>query len=114
MNAALLHYSELGNVTDTSRRASYDYEVKIDNRLWRVEVKGTTGDPEEVILTPREVEHASEYPRVALFVLSNITVTRDEHGEITASGGKASIFHPWSIDRDRLTPLGYKYRLPGH
>jgi hypothetical protein len=95
MNAALLHYGALGKVTDTSRTESYDYVVQLDGDSWHVEVKGTTGDPKEVLLTPREVEHAAEYPRVALFVLSNIRVTCDERGEITASGGKT-----------------YKYRLP--
>jgi hypothetical protein len=112
MNEALLYYGELGEVTDKSRTESFDYVVEIDGEAWHIEVKGTTGDPQEVLLTPREVEHADEYPRVALFVLSNITVTRDEHGEITASGGKPSIFHPWSLDRTRLSPIGYKYRLP--
>ncbi|WP_426504276.1 protein NO VEIN domain-containing protein [Dactylosporangium sp. McL0621] len=112
MNAALLYYGKIGKVTDTSRTESYDYVIEINGELWHVEVKGTTGDPEDVLLTPREVEHANKYPRVSLFVLSNITVTRDEHDELTASGGKMSVFHPWSLDPSRLSPLGYKYRLP--
>jgi len=45
-------------------------------------------------------------------VLSNITVTHNEHGEITVTGGNASIHHPWSLDPTRLAPIGYKYRLP--
>jgi hypothetical protein len=112
MNAAFLHYCALGKIIDTSRTESYDYVVEIDGDSWHVEVKGTTGDPQEVLLTPREVEHADGYPRVALFVLSNIKVTCDERGEITTSGGITSILHPWSLDRARLLPLGYKYRLP--
>jgi Domain of unknown function (DUF3883) len=111
MNAALLHYRNFGNVTDTSRHESFDYEVEIDGDLWHVEVKGTTGDPHEVLLTPREVEHADECPRVALFVLSNITVTRGAHGEIAVSGGEPVVFHPWSLDPVRLAPIGYRYRL---
>ncbi|PZG15591.1 protein NO VEIN domain-containing protein [Nonomuraea aridisoli] len=113
MNEALLHYSKLGNVTDTSRTESFDYVVEIDGVSWHVEVKGTTGDPQEILLTSNEVQHAKEYPHVALFVLSNITVSRDDHGEITTSGGKASIFHPWSLDQARLSPVGYKYQLSG-
>jgi hypothetical protein len=112
MNAALRYFADRGTVTDTSRMESYDYVVEIDGEPWHVEVKGTTGDPHEVLLTPREVEHADEYPFVALFVLSNISVTYHEHGGITASGGKASVFRPWSVERTRLSAIGYRYRLP--
>lgn len=113
MNEALLYYTRLGKVTNTSRTESYDYEVEIGGASWHVEVKGTTGDPAEILLTPSEVRHANEYPRVALFVLSNITVTRDSSGEIITSGGRASIFHPWLLDRAQLSPVGYRYRLAG-
>ena len=68
MNEALLHYSKLGKVTDTSRTESFDYVVDIDGATWHVEVKGTTGDPQEILLTPNEVHHAKDYPHVALFV----------------------------------------------
>jgi len=37
---------------------------------------------------------------------------RDATGEVSASGGKGWIFHAWSLDLERLRPLGYKYRLP--
>ncbi|MGA4993843.1 protein NO VEIN domain-containing protein [Nonomuraea bangladeshensis] len=111
MNEALLYYSRLGTVTDTSRTESFDYVVEIDGISWHIEVKGTTGDPQEILLTPNEVQHAEEYPHVALFVLSNIIVNRSDEGEISASGGNASIFHPWPLDQARLSPIGYKYRL---
>lgn len=112
MNAALAYYAALGRVTDTSRTASYDYVVEIDSQPWHVEVKGSTGGAADVLLTPHEVTHAREYPRVALFVLSDISVSRDATGEVSASGGKRWIFHAWSLDLERLRPLGYKYRLP--
>lgn len=113
MNEALLHYSSLGKVTNTSRTESFDYVVEIEGVAWHVEVKGTTGDPQEILLTPNEVQHAMEYSHVALFVLSNITVSRDDQGEITTSGGNASVLHPWSLDQSLLSPIGYKYRLSG-
>ncbi|GAA1738400.1 protein NO VEIN domain-containing protein [Nonomuraea bangladeshensis] len=113
MNEAFIYYSKLGKVTDTSRTQSFDYAVEIDGVLWHVEVKGTTGDPEEILLTPSEVQHANDYPCVALFVVSNIAATRDKHGEIITSGGTRTIFHPWLLDRARLSPIGYRYRLHG-
>lgn len=75
-------------------------------------MKGTTGDPLDVIVTPNEVTHAVDYPRVALFVVSNIHISRDEHDEPAASGGDCWIYHPWVMDPTRPTPLGFKYRLP--
>ena len=113
MNEALIYYTRLGTVTDTSRTESFDYAVEIDGASWHVEAKVTTGDLAEILLTPRQVRHANDYPRIALFVLSNITVTRDDHAEIITNGGRASIFHPWSLDRAQLSPIGYRYRLAG-
>jgi hypothetical protein len=110
MNAALAHYRAFGRIIDTSRHESYDYEVEIDNELWHVDVKGTSGDASEVLLTENEVEHACEFPRVALFVLSNIVVVRDQV-DVTVTGGKPLIFHPWKIDTHRLIALGYRYPL---
>lgn len=111
MNAARAHYSTLGKVTDESRTERYDYRVEIDADEWHVEVKGTTGDAKQILLTPNEVEHAQTYPRVALFILSRIKVTREEDGTVVTSGGTATIRHPWAIDPSGLEPLGYMYRL---
>lgn len=111
MNDALDYYEKLGEVVDTSRNQSYDYAVNIDGQQWHVEVKGTTGAPAEVLLTPNEVTHAAEYPYTALYVLSNVVVTQDGDGEITTSGGRATVLHPWKLDPSQLTPLGFRYRL---
>ena len=51
MNAALAHYAALGEVTDMSRSESNDYVVEIGRDLWPVEVKGTTGDAQQILLT---------------------------------------------------------------
>lgn len=51
-----------------------------------MEVKGTTTDGAEVILTPKEVEHARELPDVALFIVSNVVVERSDDGTVTATG----------------------------
>ena len=112
MNAALAYYENLGDVVDTSRKQSYDYAVNIDGQLWHIEVKGTTGDPAEVLLTPNEVTHASNYPHTALYLLSNIVVAKEAGGVLRTTGGTVTVLHPWTLDRDRLTPLGYKYRIP--
>ncbi|MBU2669522.1 DUF3883 domain-containing protein [Actinoplanes bogorensis] len=112
MKRALEHYAARGDVLNTSRHASWDYEVDIGNERWHVEVKGTTGDPIDVILTPNEVMHARSYPRVALFVVSNIDVRTGADDEFVTSGGKITHLHPWTIEDTALRPIGYKYRLP--
>ena len=70
----------------TAPRATTSSAV-VASEVKHVEVKGTTTDGAEVILTPNEVRHARENPCTALFVLSNITVERAEDGAVTATGG---------------------------
>lgn len=112
MKLARTHYSRLGAVVDTASERSWDYEVDIAGDRWHVEVKGTTGDPVEVILTPNEVAHAKAYPFVALYVVSNIEVQTGPNDERITSGGTVTCFHPWTIDDGELRAVGYKYRLP--
>lgn len=112
MARARRHFAQLGTVVNTSSRRSWDYEVDINGTIWHVEVKGTTGDPVGVILTPNEVVHARAYKHVALFVVSNIDVRVGSGNKRSVVGGKVTIYQPWTIDRADLTPLGYKYRLP--
>jgi hypothetical protein len=112
MKLARTHYSRLGAVVDTASHRSWDYEVDIAGDRWHVEVKGTTGDPVEVILTPNEVAHAKAYPFVALYVVSNIEVQTGPNDERITSGGTVTCFHPWTIDDGELRAVGYKYRLP--
>jgi hypothetical protein len=86
----------------------------IGTELWHVEVKGSTRDPLDVILTPNEVAHADRRPQVALCVPSNIEIDYAEQDNVpVASGGKQWVFEPWSLDHEQLTPLGHQCSLPG-
>lgn len=107
MQLARQHYAPLGAVVDTALRQSWDYEVDIGGDCWHIEVKGTTGDPVEVILTPNEVAHAKAYPFVALYMVSNINIEAGSDDERIASGGMVTLLHPWAIDDGELRPLGY-------
>lgn len=111
MNAAREHYETLGNVRDSSQSNPYDYVVMIDGEEWRVEVKGTQTSGEGILLTPREVQHAREYVRTALFVVSDIVIETSKAGPV-ASGGSITILHPWNLDESALKPTGYEYSLP--
>ena len=112
MDSARRHFEQLGTVVETASRKSWDYEVEIDGTTWHVEVKGTTGDPVDVVLTPNEVAHAQTYEHLALYVVSNLDVQPEGTHRRSVSGGNVTIYQPWTIDQADLRPLGYKYRLP--
>jgi Domain of unknown function (DUF3883) len=112
MNMATKFYSSEWKVKDVHGAHSYDLVCRRGSEVKHVEVKGTTTDGAEVILTPNEVKHAKEHPHTALYVLSNITVERGENGTITASGGKEHCYDPWRLDDGTLIPVGFRYQLP--
>ncbi len=69
MQEAINHYEEQGwSVTDISATCSYDLFCKRNKgEELHVEVKGTTSDGQQILLTANEVEHARyRYPNVAL------------------------------------------------
>ncbi len=102
MNTAAEFYSTAWDVQDVHGTESYDLICRRGNEVKHVEVKGTTTDGEEVILTPNEVRHAQENPHTALFVVSNIKVERAEDGTVTATGGKHHCYDPWRLNDGTL------------
>lgn len=77
MQKAKTYYEEQGwKVSDVSATHSYDLLYKRDTGdELHVEVKGTTSDSSQILLTANEVRHAQNfYPQVALFVLSNTQI----------------------------------------
>jgi len=112
MNMATLFYSQEWAVEDVHGKESYDLVCRRGNEVKHVEVKGTTTDGAEVILTRKEVEHAKDYPSCALFVLNNIKVDRADDGTVTATGGVHHPYDPWNIYEGTLTPIGYSYQVP--
>jgi Domain of unknown function (DUF3883) len=112
MNMATEFYRKDWDVEDVHGTESYDLICRRSGEVKHVEVKGTTTDGAEVILTPNEVRHARENPRTALFILSNITIERDGDGTVNATGGKCYSYDPWRLDDGTLTPLGFRYQVP--
>jgi len=95
--------------TDVSSRDCCDFRAKRGDEEWVIEVKGTTGGPGTVLLTPNEVElHKNNHPRNALLVVHGITLS--ESGT-RASGGDLLEISPWDLEEGRLQAVGYEYRL---
>lgn len=77
-----------------------------------VEIKGTQGSWEKVILTRNEVDFARrKRNQMVLFVVHHISITGNPQ-KPRASGGTDRILSPWDVDAGRLDPPAYEYYLP--
>ena len=98
-------------------RRGYDLNCRHrpTGRILHIEVKGTQGPGEEVVLTRGEVRHHGAYggdcpAEHALFVLSQVEVTHTP--VITCTGGTPFLSWDWSPEPDALDPTEYTYRVP--
>jgi hypothetical protein len=93
-------------VSDTSnQKGVLDLCCSTGAKRIRVEVKGTTTNGESVMLTRREVERARS-GNCALFVLHSIKLSGNN-----ATGGTERVIDDWKIQKDRLLPVSYTYKL---
>ncbi|BBD61958.1 hypothetical protein NIES2109_47950 [Nostoc sp. HK-01] len=99
-------------VEDVSQRESYDLRCTRQQERIYVEVKGTTSEGTQILLTPNEVLHnQANYPNTALFVVSHIEV--DDSGEnVEAQGGVIKLFMPWLLTENDLKAIGYVCLVP--
>jgi hypothetical protein len=70
-------------------------------------MRGGQGDDhsgDEVILTPRE---AALKGARALFVVHSVKLVKGK-----PKGGFERVILPWKVDRKRLKPISYMYRVP--
>jgi len=76
-----------------------------------VEVKGTTGDGEEIVLTSGELDfqrnHKSE---MALFLVRGITLLQSPDG-LVATGGSPFIIQPWDVDTGEMKAISFFYQV---
>jgi len=103
----MLGYTEIEDVGD---RESFDLRALSSEKQINVEVKGSTGAANSVILTKNEVSFQKDaYPLNGLFVVSNIELTRGE--KISAQGGDIQFISPWLIDESSLKAISYQYQI---
>jgi hypothetical protein len=77
----------------------------------RVEVKGSSGGAEKVVLTRNEVLNAQDFSPVDLFVVDRITIERQPDGSPIASGGRSRRWAAWVPAGDRLEVTQYRFEL---
>ena len=113
MDKAIEYFDSLGwSVKDVHKNKPYDLLCIRENRYLMVEVKGTTLDGSEILVTPNEVKNAQTNPDdVALFICSNIELSTNDRGQLTTHGGSTKVLDPWHLEDSRLRPIGYSYNL---
>jgi hypothetical protein len=90
--------------------SSYDLHATKAGTILKVDVKGTTSNGSEIVLTRNEVElHQHDYPANALAIVHHIKLYRTKDAPPTASGGELILEMPWALKQDRLAPIAFRY-----
>jgi hypothetical protein len=101
------HIVEVGN------RQSWDLEAQVPGGSGHryIEVKGTTGDRVDVVVTKGEVDAARRYgQRSVLIVVTGITASATRDGSVVARGGRKHVFDPWAPRESELTEIQYLWK----
>jgi len=111
MALALAHYGTLWVAVDDVHR--HERKCRRGAVEHHVEVKGTTGPGNAVLLSKNEVQHAQDFfPNVSLFVVSEIQLDEDDEGFPIATGGHIRIIEPWRVTDCTLVAMTYQCFLP--
>ena len=114
MKIAKEHYESLGYlVRDVSanRGEAIDFECTKGKEVRFVEVKGSQGFGNEVMLYYTEIDKAlSGNFNIDLFVVHSIVIIKN-NGLSEASGGIKEIYKDWLPEANRLKVVTYRYRL---
>ena len=98
---------------DVGKSESYDVHATKGDRVAFIEVKGTTGKGDKVVLTRNEVNlhrklHREGHPEGVLAVVRNIDLDRSGD-QPAATGGKLELIRPFKINEVGLDPIAYDY-----
>jgi ribosomal protein L37AE/L43A len=109
-----MYIAEGWAMKDTSATQPFDFLATRGNQKRYIEVKGTSGLGESVMLTHSEVDHAHKYPAdTALVVVVGIVLTQAA-GKWRGDGGRISNrLDPWTPEPERLFATEYRYSVPG-
>lgn len=109
---AIGHYEAAGyTVEDVGAYRPYDLEAVRGDEVRRVEVKGSQGHVQKVILTRNEVTNANDFEQTDLVVVAEIQWERHLDGKITTADGRMSVYPDWKPSPENLVPLSYEYFL---
>lgn len=109
MNLAIAHFAAAGwHVEDVSAISCFDLLCTTGNQRRYVEVKGTTGPGDQIILTHTEVNFAQQNrSEMILVVVSEIQLQRRRSTELAATGGRVRIVDGWAPATADIIPISY-------
>jgi len=96
-------------VRDVSKSRSYDLHCAKQGQELRVEVKGTRGGGDTILITRNELNHARDHANVHLAIVSRIVIDRDSKGAPSASGGVLRWYQPWVIKDSDLEAIAFEW-----
>jgi hypothetical protein len=106
------YYKAAGyTVEDVGAYQPYDLQVVRGDEVRHVEVKGSQGYVQKVILTRNEVTQANEFGPTDLVVVAEIQWERRLDGSIATENGLMSVYSDWRPSPENLIPLSYEYFL---
>ncbi len=109
---AISDYEAKGyTVEDVGAYRSYDLHAVRGDEVRHVEVKGSQGYVEKILLTRNEVTHANEYSRTDLVVVAEIPWERLLDGSVVTQDGHMDVHPDWRPSPENLKPLSYEYFL---
>lgn len=109
---AITYYEASGySVEDVGAYRSYDLLATRGAEERHVEVKGSQGHVQKVILTRNEVTHANDYELTDLVVVAEIQWERHLDGSVTTDDGMMNVYPDWRPSPENLKPLSYEYFL---
>jgi hypothetical protein len=114
MDVATESYRRSGySVEDVSGNHPFDLRCTDGHHEIHVEVKGTQGSGESVVITRNELKHArDDSVQTDLVVVTGIEITHSD-GEPSATGGSLSRhIRDWVPHDGDLDPISYDYRVP--
>jgi hypothetical protein len=88
----------------------WDFKYAKDGRTVFIEVKGTQGDGQAIVVTAREAQFAQSNPcDIVLCIVCRIKV---DHGTLpSVSGGTLIRIHPWNPAEHELSAIQYRCKL---
>jgi hypothetical protein len=113
MELASAYYKKLGyEVTDVSSTESVDLLCTKNEETRYIEVKGTQGEGNEVLLTANEIKRAKSGLYITdLFIVHSIQIL-NKNESIQAINGISLIIDKWKPEDTDLTPTHYRYIVP--
>lgn len=111
VDRAIKHFKDEGYAVETHGKP-FDLLCEKNGMILYVEVKGTLGDANGLILTNNEVGLSQKNPsKFVLFVVSCIKVDNETE---ELSGGDVRVIHPWQPKEELLKVIAYTYDLSKH